>query len=154
MLDGETQALNRVEIYGSCSWDHTIDFITRMIHQARIQHLNPTNGDPASQPGPIKLDPDRQWSAWKLITKYYEALLEVHYSPIETSRQSKAQAIVILWESQEKVRYQKKKEWVCRVSEMLALFLTRLGSVGDSPQVVQLQRAYSPVANRDHRLRS
>ncbi|KAA1102957.1 hypothetical protein PGT21_001256 [Puccinia graminis f. sp. tritici] len=104
MLDGETQALNRVEIYGSCSWDHTIDFITRMIHQARIQHLNPTNSDPASQPGPIKLDPDQQWSAWKLITKYYEARLEVQYSPIETSRQSEAQAIVILWESQEKDR--------------------------------------------------
>jgi hypothetical protein len=30
MLDGETQqAMNRVEIYGSCSWAHTIDFITR-----------------------------------------------------------------------------------------------------------------------------
>ncbi|POW20657.1 hypothetical protein PSHT_03250, partial [Puccinia striiformis] len=89
---------NRVEIYGSWAWDEVLGFITRMIDQAHH-----------TQSQPIRLDTHRQLSVWKLVTKYYEALLEIQYYPFETGpatadRSTQAQAIVILWKTGEKNR--------------------------------------------------
>ncbi|KNE92320.1 hypothetical protein PSTG_14278 [Puccinia striiformis f. sp. tritici PST-78] len=99
MSDQETRRkANRVDIYGSWAWDEVLGFITRMIDQAHH-----------TQSQPIRLDDHRQLSFWKLVTKYYEALLEVQYYPIETvpattDRSTQAQAIVILWKTGEKNR--------------------------------------------------
>ncbi|KAI7953262.1 hypothetical protein MJO29_008893 [Puccinia striiformis f. sp. tritici] len=97
MSDQESRRkANRVDIYGSWAWDEVLGFITRMIDQAH-----------QTQSQPIRLDDHRQLSFWKLVTKYYEALLEVQYYPIETvpattDRSTQAQAIVILWNTGEK----------------------------------------------------
>ncbi|OAV91793.1 hypothetical protein PTTG_03732 [Puccinia triticina 1-1 BBBD Race 1] len=107
MSDQGTQPVNRVEIYGSCDWEATIEFITRMIDQAQRQPSKAPRGDRAGQSEAIKLDPNRQLSVWKLVTKYYDALLEIRCFSIETRgtvRPTTAHAIVILCASDDKGR--------------------------------------------------
>lgn len=96
---------NRVIVYGrSKHWDHPTEFISRMIdHASHPMKLDQSQSHPSK---PIQLNSDRQTSVWKLVTKYYIALLDIHYFshqfPDPSDQVNHAQAIVILWPSESK----------------------------------------------------
>ncbi|PLW32527.1 hypothetical protein PCANC_22445 [Puccinia coronata f. sp. avenae] len=85
--------MNSVEMYGQSDWAHSIQLIARI-----LSHSN------NEQTKPIEQDSDQQHSTWNLVTKYYQARIEITYQSIHDGidRSTNPSAIVIWWENEEK----------------------------------------------------